>query len=63
MNIDLATLIHDLSQFGAWGVLVAYMAWDRICERKDRRRDTEAREKLAVAMNTLAMIIQGRPHV
>ena len=74
MSIDAGTLFTTLSNFGAWGVLVAYMIWDRSCERKERReqakgraereeRDIAAREKQASAFTALAMVIQGRPVV
>ena len=70
----MVSLITSLSNFGAWGVLVGYMIWDRSCERKERReqekerlaiqeRDIAAREKQASAFTALAMVIQGRPVV
>lgn len=74
MLADVGSLIASLSSFGAWGVLVAYLVWDRSCERKERRdldraraelfeRDIIAREKQASAFTALAMVIQGRPVV
>lgn len=74
MLSDFGPLLASLSNFGAWGVLVGYLVWDRHCERRERReqekaraelqeRDILAREKQASAFTALAMVIQGRPLV
>lgn len=69
-----ADAIALVGQFGAMGLLVAYLIWK--AERDDRRRreqaaeraeidkaDIAAREKLASSLTALSMVIQGRPHV
>ncbi len=69
-----ADVLQLASQFGLSGVLMAFLFWDRKCERDDRKRreerqaaidekDIESREKLATAMSALSTIIQARPHV
>lgn len=71
---DISSLVSVLGNFGAWGVLVAYLIWDRQCERKDRKerradqhmiaeKDILSREKLAASLTSLCMVIQGRPGV
>ena len=65
MGIDQVVVLAG--QFGPMGLLVAYLIWRESGERKDRRElkeaDIAAREKLAVSLNTLSMVIQGKPHV
>jgi hypothetical protein len=71
---DVAGLFTALGNFGAMGILVAYLIWREGCERKERREqalerqkieeaDIASREKLASSLTALSMVIQGRPHV
>ncbi len=72
--MDVSGILGLAGQFGPMGLLVAYLVWremrdeKRRIEEADRRaaideKDILSREKLAVALTSLAMVIQGRPSV
>lgn len=74
MPVEFTPILSAFSQFGVWGILVAYLIWDRQCERKERKeqaaiqqvandKDIASREKLATSLTALCMVIQGRPGV
>jgi hypothetical protein len=74
VGIDPGSLISALLQSGPMGMLLAYVVWDKNCERRDRREeearraqiykdDIEARIELARSLSGLTMIIQARQNV
>lgn len=74
MQVDVPALFTALGNFGALGILVAYLIWRESCDRRERKeqaaaraerdeRDIASREKLASSLTALSMVIQGRPHV
>lgn len=72
--MDVGAVVNLAGQFGALGVLVGYLIYRDSQHEKWRQRhqeerlaadnrESESREKLAVALNSLGHWIQGRGHV
>lgn len=56
-------MLQAAGQFGVSGAVVAYLIWRESNDRKDRRDETDSRNKLAASLAALSTIIAGRPHV
>jgi Flp pilus assembly protein TadB len=72
--MGVADVAQLAGQFGLAGVLMAFLFWKERNDREDRRRreerqaqiderDIEERGKLASALASLSMVIQGRGNV
>lgn len=74
MPIELGHLLAELSNFGAWGILIGYIIYRDQCDRRERaeqakvareiaEKDILSREKLATSLTALSVVISGRPSV
>lgn len=58
--------IPELLQFGQYGtvgLVIGYFVWRESNDRRDRKDETESRNKLASALAALTAYITGRPNV
>lgn len=72
--MGIGEVLQLAGQFGAMGLLVAYLIWRENADRRERREqsdrratidqaDIASREKLASSLTALSMVIQGRASV
>ena len=59
----MSDVLQLASQFGLTGLIVGYFIWRESNDRRDRKEETDSRNKLATSLATLAAAITGRPHV